>query len=771
MTEWLGVALFAPHFQPRAFGIRPPSGAGIEQVYDTVRQAGRVICQHHDMFAEAVPQPFPGYLTALSYPTWLDSLEHPRRAVFFDMTAVGGHYCALVIPAFISLFELVDIACPHLNIDPYAEPLYVWQGDNANQVRGGIPLDPAHGTVFTFSSRPDGHPHKVNVDRLFDTSGPWARIDHIPRPTSGACLVVCTEEQLRVIDPLFFPGYSAEALALKASRYDREQPLVAFLDEIDNFDHRGDGCNRLAAVYCPDHGADARIPCLLDARALGLEPRFFQLAGSLLQTATAFQLLEAAWPAVVGGSPVLLLSSRVTAGVYVFAIGPDSSAHDVPHVADTVAQPAPDPQVIASSSVESVDLSGVPPGAHSSPDGDMPPVRSDSGDISSIEGADTIRAHFWVLRVDCLPLQVTISLHPPATVDQATDAVAMALPHEVYLLYSRVVAVHPQPSAQWGLVLALPQWVGEESVIVCDLQKVDGRLFSMVIAFSTTREQLCSLVLVDPEAVNIYAYGSATPLPPGAELFSQHAGCVFFTPKAAPISVGHCLRTMLIASCGWFLDTFLPSVVGQSGRFLCIVTDQGQSLFELGHQRGPHYREDVALHYNLDLAHACIQVSRPRIYDAAVKGYACRGVLSAIDMLYGQTRFHSRDTSENPSKLEVAFVDCRPMLEGWQALPFRNGQYPHAALVEELSVFALTDYQVQLDGAEVDDAGFLLLAPGQVIVAHYVPITPAPSEQAQDPSPPPSDGQSEDTEEEDHDASDSTTTAPQYLRQRALVQE
>ena len=760
VTEWLGVALFAPHFRPRAFGIRPPPGAGLEQVYDTVRQAGRMLCSQHDMIAEAVPHPFSGYLTALSYSTWLDSLEHPRRAVFFDMTAVGGHYCALIVPAFISLFELVDIACPHLNIDPYAEPLYVWQGDNANQVKGGAPLDPAHGTVFTFSSRPDGHPHKVRTDRLFVNSGPWARIDHIPRPTSGACLVVCTEEWLRVIDPSFFPGLSAEALAIKASRCDQEEPLVAFLDVIDNFDHRGDGCNRLAVVYCPDHSTDARIPCLLDARALGLEPRFFQLADSLLQKATAFQLLAAAWPTLGGGSPVLLLSSQVKAGVHVFVLGPDSSASGALQLIAEEDLLAPGSRVTASLNTEPAALIDTPPGDPLFSAEDMPTEPSEPGDVSSIEGADTIRAHFWVLRVNCLPLQVTISLNPPATIEQATDAVALALPHEVYLLYSRVVAVHPQPSAQWGLVLALPQWAGEESVVVCDLQKVDGRLFSMAIAFSTTREQLCGLVQVDPTEVHIYAYGSATPLPPGAELYSQHAGCVFFTPKAAPISVGHCLRTMLIASCGWFLDTFLPSVVGQSGRFLCVVTDQGQSLFELGHQRGPHYRDDVAQHYNLDPAHACIQVSRPRIYDAVVKGYACRGVLSAVDMLSGQIRFHSRDTSEHPSRPEIAFVDCRPMLEGWQALPFRNGRYPHAALAEELSLFALTDYQVQLDGAEVDDAGYLLLAPGQVIVAHYVPITPAPSEPAQDSSPSPSDGHSEDTEEEDHDASDSTTTAP-----------
>ena len=77
VTEWLGVALFAPHFRPRAFGIRPPPGAGLEQVYDTVRQAGRMLCSQHDMIAEAVPHPFSGYLTALSYSTWLDSLEHP----------------------------------------------------------------------------------------------------------------------------------------------------------------------------------------------------------------------------------------------------------------------------------------------------------------------------------------------------------------------------------------------------------------------------------------------------------------------------------------------------------------------------------------------------------------------------------------------------------------------------------------------------------------------------------------------------------------------
>ena len=211
---------------------------------------------------------------------------------------------------------------------------------------------------------------------------------------------------------------------------------------------------------------------------------------------------------------------------------------------------------------------------------------------------------------------------------------------------------------------------------------------------------------------------------------------VFFVPAGSPPAVGHSLRAMLHTPYCWF-DLALPAPVGGSqSRLFCVVADGWRKLVELSIQDAC-VKHSLAQKLGKDPAALRLQFTVPLVSDAVVQGYTCRGVLAVAD-------------STTPSSHDLALVDCRPLLQGWHLFSFQDGRYSHAELTAELELFAPSQYHVQLEGAELDDDA-LLLVPGQVLTALFVPSSPAPSVEEAESSDPTDDEPSADGSADDQD--------------------
>ena len=222
---------------------------------------------------------------------------------------------------------------------------------------------------------------------------------------------------------------------------------------------------------------------------------------------------------------------------------------------------------------------------------------------------------------------------------------------------------------------------------------------------------------------------------------------VFFVPAGSPPAVGHSLRAMLHTPYCWF-DLALPAPVGGSqSRLFCVVADGWHKLVELSIQDAC-VKHSLAQQLGKDPAALRLQFTVPLVSDAVVQGYTCRGVLAVAD-------------STTPSSHDLALVDCRPLLQGWHLFSFQDGRYSHAELTAELELFAPSQYHVQLEGAELDDDA-LLLVPGQVLTALFVPSSPAPSVEETESSHPTDDEPSADDSADDQDgpSDQDTTIAP-----------
>ena len=356
-------------------------------------------------------------------------------------------------------------------------------------------------------------------------------------------------------------------------------------------------------------------------------------------------------------------------------------------------------------------------------------------------------ATFAVLVVDAILERVEVVLECPSTVAQAQQLVDEARDHTRSLLYPHLVEVVPQPRETWGTFLAVPAWCDNEALVVFDLTDLDGRFFAYSVPRVASRAQLFSIAGVDPSPnIMIYAFGHPAPLE-DEELHVFMGGCIFFVPRWLPARIGYGLPWMLRTPQIWNQAAILPLPL--DGRFLCCVLDGGHQCFEIRPTRGNYVRQDIPAEFGLNPAQVTYQVSHPEVDDAAIKGRTCWAVLGVTTEIWRTAQYGGA----SDGACSLALVDCRPLLQGWTSIVVERGLYSHSELADHLSVFTPPGWQVQIDGAPVEN-GDLQLDPGRVLQAQFVPLTT--DEEMSDGT----EGRPDTDSESDADSSDSSDTSP-----------
>ena len=357
-------------------------------------------------------------------------------------------------------------------------------------------------------------------------------------------------------------------------------------------------------------------------------------------------------------------------------------------------------------------------------------------------------ATFAILVVDAVLERVEVVLECPSTVAQAKQLIDDARDHDRSLLYPHLVEVVPQPCETWGTFLAVPAWCDNEALIVFDLTDFDGRFFVDSVPWVANRAQLFSIAGVDLSPnILIYAFGHPAPLD-DEDLHVYMGGCIFFVPRWLPARIGYGLPWMLRTPRIWDQAAVLP--LSLEGRFLCCVLDGGHRCFEIRPDRGNYVRQDLPAEFGLNQAQVTYQVSHPEVDDAVIKGRTCLAVLGVTTEIWRTAQLVG--SSDGASAL--ALVDCRPLLQGWMSIVVEGGTYSHSELVDHLSVFAPAGWQVQVDGAPVENGDFQLDR-GRLLQAQFVPLTT--DEEMDDGT----EDRPDDTSDSDADSSDSSDSSSQ----------
>ncbi|CAE7562302.1 unnamed protein product [Symbiodinium sp. CCMP2592] len=139
---------------------------------------------------------------------------------------------------------------------------------------------------------------------------------------------------------------------------------------------------------------------------------------------------------------------------------------------------------------------------------------------------------------------LSVSAHIPSEEDYVLQLLQAERDPHRQRWFPILVPALPQPSDRWGLVLALPLWDPQASVVIIDARSHDGRLFAVQCPIFVSRHTVLWLAgIPDASQVHVWDYFEAEPL-------HDHSECRIFPGQIYDCALfGHICRAVLAV--GW----------------------------------------------------------------------------------------------------------------------------------------------------------------------------------------------------------------------------
>ena len=264
----------------------------------------------------------------------------------------------------------------------------------------------------------------------------------------------------------------------------------------------------------------------------------------------------------------------------------------------------------------------------------------------------------------------------------------------------------PQPSPKWGLVLALPLWDPQASVIIIDARSFDTRLFAAQSPIHVSRKVVLWLAGITQDTpVHIWSSFEPEPLHDDMEYRVFPGQCLSIVGYHLPRPDTFSLRDMLMQTASWSPRPAFPQYA--PGPCYCCATERGHLLFTVDQSAPWALRPDLAAACGLDASAMHLSPAQPRVLHCAVYGHVCRTVLAV-----GRRAPHS-----DGGCTWAIVVDCRPILQGWHYVA-TAGVVDFDRLEAELGEQAPPFWELFIANRPAG-AGHHSVCDGQVFVAEF----------------------------------------------------
>ena len=301
-----------------------------------------------------------------------------------------------------------------------------------------------------------------------------------------------------------------------------------------------------------------------------------------------------------------------------------------------------------------------------------PPQRADEvGDFPPV-----LSLSFAVLVPGYVQENVVVQAILPTAEDVILPLVQAARDPNKQRLFPDLLPVLPQPSVQWGLVIALPLWNPQATVIAIDARSFDTRLFAVQSPDLVSRRAVLWLAGLPPEApVNVWSSFEPEPLRDDVEYRVFPGQCLTVAGYPLPRPDTFFLPDMLRHAASWSPRPAFPQ--HEPSPCYCCVTRRGHLLFVVDQRTPWSLRPDLAAACEQDASAMHLSPAQPRVLDCAVYGHTCRTVLAV----------GPRATCAGSRHTWAIIIDCRPILQGWHYVA-TAGDVDFDRLEEELGELA-----------------------------------------------------------------------------------
>eukprot|EP00439_Symbiodinium_sp_Y106_P077866 s456_g16.t1 len=203
---------------------------------------------HIDSVVAINPQRHDGYAMLLYYPSALDHLSGMRQiAVILDLSRVGGHYHAAIVPAAMSHHELQERVREHVFCDVDQIDVYVAEDRTPWQAGTVAHLD--HGDVLTVVAAGGSPPFLHFFEDLFAPGHQWGALEHIPRRLLTPAVRVLHDADPFTLVGHHFPRQSISSTIAQVLAAEERALALATSRHFWDFDDCGAPCDRCVAVH------------------------------------------------------------------------------------------------------------------------------------------------------------------------------------------------------------------------------------------------------------------------------------------------------------------------------------------------------------------------------------------------------------------------------------------------------------------------------------------------------------------------------------------
>ena len=717
----LGVTVYAKQYQEANFGLEAAADSSLAGITTRTARIYRQLHPSFDRLMPVRPQRRQGSIEFVAHPSC--AANPAELHVLIDLTAAGGHQFADTVQPETTVFSLLERYYGEMKYD--IEELVAKVGANLQHKALPDQLGATAGDVILVLPGPAPitwiPPPLTSLGPCAD----WLPLWQVPRSEIAPGVALWNCRKLQVLPTRFVPpALLHQRISQLAGISEHELSLRTF-SRFGDLEVCGEPCHCIVVPIGPDglstfdDGEEpvttARSLVVMDARPIGGPI-------NVICTSAAIPTLQQCANAVqVQPSAGRQLRLQIVA-----TLAP-TSADDFRcfHVRLTSAkEPVHDIEDLVSI-IEEGDNRPCSSDAHpiSNYAAQPPPDDEASNDPASSEEEELLRfLQIMVLAFDHTPRVVEIALQMPSDVRSALNAVEFELEEEFFNCFSQLMPVFPQPAFSWGLVLALPSWAVEEPLSVFDLLAVDGRLFLVAMPPQFTRASLLHKAGYDPsDDIFVYPYGRATPMNDHETVPLQLQGLIHFRLTGGQRGAPTSLDQFLAAPDRWDISVVVPT--GQPwhrATQVCVVLPDRTTGFMLLPERRQYFQEDLSQASGIPIHWLTVHSAKPPVHDALVDGLPCKGVAALCD--------HFPNVPSPPRRLGpksfAVLLDCRPLLLGWQQWIVTDDDLLHSALALHYEVFAPSEHQIQIEGAELV-GDHLQVRPGQVLLLQYVPVTPA----------------------------------------------
>ena len=736
--EEIGVKVFVPYCQPVNGRVITDRTAGQDGLCANVKTLVRLPFPEHDCVAVLRPQQFLGMMDVISYHSILDHLPTPARAVVLDLSRVGGHCHATVLPACTTWETVADQVCKLLNLDIFEEPVNIWKGDHMELIDKFSIFHLQHGDTLIFMRGDLAPPVVFTAADFFGAGVKWYGFAHLPDCQDTHCLAVCTAQGLYPVDPHYYRHVPASEIALHSARLSPSGYQVTEIAATPVLDLDGETCAKIQVVTArsPTSAPQQEAHYLLDLRPISQRPRLItfenlwpDLPDILTAAGVSFpkgQCGELLRTSLAGSIQVLTVGVATDLATRVFSTGdwaPTASAADSvpgPHPTGGAApwRHAQHRQTAGPYAPPRFDREPCPPSPHQALDLD------EGTDTEAPEEGLPFRAGVHIMIPDFRDEILHVMLSAPCSLDDALCAFAEARDSTASLHLDVLIPAHPQPDPSFACVLALPSWTTHASFGVADLRAIDGRLFSYAFPARLNRSSiLLQLGVQDSPGLQVYVADQLLEPFPLYEL--QLGITVTVLPSDFDFRPGHSLEMMLQRDGGWAFPC--PTFGGLEGPNFLILSDGLRRVLAVDETRATssaYLKQEAVRLFRYEEYKVTVCPTVPRTRDATHLGWHCDAVFVAAEAI--------NRTPVPPGRLQtrqhIVFLDMRLLLQhfDWQLAP--HGVLDKDKLSRRLQTFAPEGFSVSVHGGRSEHRGvrtFLHVAHGEVLTC--VPVEDAPS--------------------------------------------